>query len=89
VFVAAALAATTSGCEDKPQVCLSPVANEYRDATWTPPAADAGVDSHATAEPPPMPCLSVALPPDAGPKPRPCLKIAAPRDAGPGVCLTY
>ena len=84
MFIAAALAATASGCEDKPLVCLAPVANEFRDAAATPP--DAGAASTET-EPPPMPCLSVVMPTDAGPRPRPCLKVAMPRDGGP--CLSY
>lgn len=94
MFVAAALAATTSGCEDKPKVCLSAVADEYRDASSAPPA-DAGT-TVADSEPQPclsvpMPCLTVAPPSDAGTAPRVCLKIAPPpRDAGkPGPCLTY
>lgn len=88
MFVAAALAASSSGCEDKPKVCLAAVADEYRDATWTPPGADAG--THIAAEPP-HPCLSPPLPPDAGPPPVVCLKISPPRrDAGPGSpCLTF
>ncbi len=77
VFIAAALAATASGCEDKPLVCLSAVADEYRDATTTAPDAG-GTPPDAAAEPP-MPCLSIAMPTDAG-HPRPCLKVAMPRD---------
>ena len=85
MFIAAALASTASGCEDKPLVCLAPVANEFRDATAAPP--DAGTGPAETE--PPMPCLSIAIPTDAGPRPRPCLKVAMPRDAGPEPCLSY
>lgn len=95
MFVAAALAATASGCEDKPKVCLSAVADEYRDASAVPPVDAGPTTSEAGSEPQPclsvpMPCLTVAPPSDAGPPPRVCLKVAPPRDAGkPGPCLTY
>lgn len=97
LFVAAALAASTTSCEDKAKACLSAVANEYKDASTAAPA-DVGVPMPCLtvmvsedAGPPPMaPCLSVPMPHDAGPTPKVCLSVVAPRDAGaaPAICLS-
>jgi hypothetical protein len=91
MFVATALAglALGEGCE-RPVPCLSPPP-----LPQPPPVTgvvDAGapnvVDVTFPPMPPPMPCLSIAVPEpdvDAGfapPAPMPCLSIAPPRDAG-------
>lgn len=81
-FVAAALSSVcATGCQEKPLVCLAPVANEYRDA-GAPPAVDAPTADGSLGTLPPEICLSVSAPADA--EPEPCLKMAPPRpDAGP------
>jgi hypothetical protein len=70
-FVAAALASIplSSGCEKKPEPCLSAVPTELRDAhsitagSVSADAAPTDAEPHATA----MPCLSYNPPPrDAG-----------------------
>ncbi|MBL8717898.1 MAG: hypothetical protein JNL79_18105 [Myxococcales bacterium] len=94
-FVAAALAATTLGCERKegPDI-VAPAEGEKskKDAGQRPvaphPCLDVEpVDGGITASP----CLTISAPHDAGPPPVPCLtpKIAPALDAGsaPAPCL--
>lgn len=100
-FVAAALSATTLGCE-RPTPCLqvTAVGHERKDTG----AADARVDDASVPEASPHPCLSEVPDPsfatDAAP-PVPCLVPPAPDaapvpglgpkppDAGPKPCLLY
>lgn len=100
MFIASAMSgiALLDGCS-RPQPCLSviptpPPEMSARDVPEVAPP-DATLTVAMTPEaglPEPMPCLSVALPPeDAGapmtpeaglPAPMPCLSVAASRDAG-------
>lgn len=88
-FVAAALAATTLGCERKPESdIVAPAEGKPKkdaltgpDVAPTPCLEVVPIDGGITASP----CLTISAPHDAGPPPVPCLtpKIAPALDAGP------
>ncbi|MBK7397173.1 MAG: hypothetical protein IPJ34_12945 [Myxococcales bacterium] len=100
-FVAAALSATSIGCE-RPAPCLQVTAVEHESKDTG--ATDTGVSDTSVPEAAPHPCLSEVLDPsfatDAA-SPVPCLVPPAPDaapvpclgpkppDAGPKPCLLY